>query len=178
MADFARVRHGYPEKTSFSRLNGIDAVNIDVYKSSSANVVNVANSVRSALKGIQGLPQFGGQLSTKVFRDQSEDISKSLDDLQAAGIYGGILAMGVLFFFLRKFRSTIIISVAILGAFAVIPINSNGETIANLAANVCGFCKGSGTKTCNSCRGSGKAPNGKSTCSICKARSVRWAIFP
>lgn len=113
LADFARVRHGYPEKTSFSRLNGIDAVNIDVYKSSSANVVSVANSVRSALKGIQALPQFGGQLSTKVFRDQSEDISKSLDDLRAAGVYGGILAMGVLFFFLRKFRSTIIISVAI-----------------------------------------------------------------
>ena len=33
LADVAQVRYDYPEKTSFSRLNGINAVNIDVYKS-------------------------------------------------------------------------------------------------------------------------------------------------
>ena len=113
LADVAEVQYDYPEKTSFSRLNGIDAVNIDVYKASTANVVNVAALLKAELEEIQGLPQLVGQLSVRIFRDQSQDITKSLDDLKAAGIYGGILAMGVLFFFLRKFRSTIIISIAI-----------------------------------------------------------------
>jgi HAE1 family hydrophobic/amphiphilic exporter-1 len=113
LADVAQVHYDYPEKTSFSRLNGINAVNIDVYKASTANVVNVAGMLRTELEKIQALPQLQGQLSTRIFRDQSEAIVKSLDDLKAAGVYGGILAMGVLFFFLRKFRSTIIISISI-----------------------------------------------------------------
>ncbi len=113
LADVAQVRYDYPEKTSFSRLNGINAVNIDVYKSSTANVVNVAGRLKAELEEIQALPQFEGKLSTRIFRDQSEAIVKSLDDLKAAGIYGGLLAMVVLFLFLRKLRSTLIISIAI-----------------------------------------------------------------
>jgi len=113
LADVGQVQYTYPEKTSFSRLNSLDAVNIDVYKASTANVVSVAQLLREELENIQQLPQLQERLSVRVFRDQSEDITKSLNDLRVAGIYGGVLAMGVLFFFLGKFRSTIIISIAI-----------------------------------------------------------------
>ena len=113
LADVGQVQYEYPEKTSFSRLNSMDAVNIDVYKASTANVVSVAQLLREELEKIQELPQLEGRLSARIFRDQSEDITKSLNDLKIAGIYGGVLAMGVLFFFLRKFRSTLIISIAI-----------------------------------------------------------------
>jgi len=113
LADVAQVRFDFPEKTSFSRLDSIDAVNIDVYKASTANVVSVAQVAKQELEAIQQLPQMEGRLSVKIFRDQSDDILKSLNDLKMAGIYGGLLAMGVLFLFLMKFRSTIIISIAI-----------------------------------------------------------------
>ena len=113
LADVGQVQYAYPEKTSFSRLNSLDAVNIDVYKASTANVVSVAQLLREELEEIQQLPQLQERLSVRIFRDQSEDITKSLNDLRVAGIYGGVLAMGVLFFFLGKFRSTIIISIAI-----------------------------------------------------------------
>ncbi len=113
LADVGQVRFDFPEKTSFSRLDSIDAVNIDVYKASTANIVRVAQVAKEELEAIQQLPQMEGRLSVKIFRDQSDDILKSLNDLKMAGIYGGFLAMGVLFLFLMKFRSTIIISIAI-----------------------------------------------------------------
>jgi HAE1 family hydrophobic/amphiphilic exporter-1 len=113
LADVGQVRFDFPEKTSFSRLDSIDAVNIDLYKASTANIVSVAQTAKEELQAIQQLPQLEGRLSVKIFRDQSDDILKSLNDLKNAGIYGGVLAMGVLFLFLMKFRSTIIISIAI-----------------------------------------------------------------
>ena len=113
LADVGQVQYDFPEKTSFSRLNSMDAVNLAVYKASTANVVSVAQLAKLELEKIQRLPQMEGRLSVKIFRDQSDDILKSLNDLKVAGIYGGILAMGVLFLFLRSFRGTIIIAIAI-----------------------------------------------------------------
>lgn len=113
LADVGQVHYEFPEKTSFSRLDSIDAVNIALYKASTANVVSVAQLAKEELEAIQQLPQLEGRLSVKIFRDQSDDILKSLSDLKIAGIYGGLLAMGVLYLFLMKFRSTIIISIAI-----------------------------------------------------------------
>ncbi|MEE8547019.1 MAG: efflux RND transporter permease subunit, partial [bacterium] len=108
LADVGQVQYEFPEKTSFSRLDSIDAVNIDLYKASTANVVSVAQLAKEELEVIQQLPQLEGRLSVKIFRDQSDDILKSLNDLKIAGIYGGLLAMGVLYLFLMKFRSTLI----------------------------------------------------------------------
>lgn len=113
LSDVADIRYGFPERNSFSRLNGEESVSVRIYKASTANVVAVCAGIRDELAALQELPQLRGKLGVQVFSDQSEAILKSLDDLKMAGLYGGLLAMAVLFFFLRKFRSTLIISIAI-----------------------------------------------------------------
>lgn len=113
VGDVALIRFDYPEKTNFSRLNSRDAVTVSVFKTSTANVVRVCNLVHQEIGAIVAAPEFEGDLSFQVFSDQSREIMRSLDDLKVAGIYGGLLAALVLFLFLLKFRSTLIISVAI-----------------------------------------------------------------
>lgn len=113
LGDVARVRYDFPERESFSRLNGRQAVSVRVYKASTANVVSVCQDVLRELSDVQAMDAFRGKLAVQVYGDQSKDILKSLDDLKRAGLYGGFLAMLVLFLFLRKFRSTLIISLAI-----------------------------------------------------------------
>ncbi len=113
LGDVATVRYDFPERDSFSRLNGQEAVTLNVFKASTANVVQVCADIRRELDAIQQLPQFSGRLAVRVFRDQAEPILSTLNDLKTAGIYGGLLAMAVLFLFLLKFRSTLIISLAI-----------------------------------------------------------------
>lgn len=111
LSDVADVRYDYPERRNFQRLNGVNAVTMEVYKASVANIVDVATGVRAVLDELKAQPQFA-QLQTRIFRDQSEDIINRLADLRNAGLIGGALAVLVLFLFLRNVRSTFIISLA------------------------------------------------------------------
>lgn len=112
LGDIADVKFGYPEKTRFQRLNRHDAIVLEVFKTSTANVVEVASNVKDLLNTLRNEPNLAG-LDMHIVRDQSEEILNSLKNLALAGIFGAILATLVLFIFLRKVRSTIIISFAI-----------------------------------------------------------------
>lgn len=110
--DVADVRFDYPENNNFQRLNGIDAVTVRVYKTSTANIVDVAQGAAAVLEELRSQPQFE-QLQTRVFFDQSESIVNRLSDLRNTGLLGGVLAIVILFLFLRNVRSTLIISLSI-----------------------------------------------------------------
>ncbi len=113
LGDLADVRFDFPEKNSFSRLNSQDSVTLVIYKASTANVVKVCEAVTEELEQLSRNPRYADLFETQVFRDQSRDILSSIRDLAKAGIFGGLLASVVLFLFLLKFRSTLIISLAI-----------------------------------------------------------------
>ncbi len=108
----ADVSVGAPEKKEYSRLNERDAVSVRVFKSSTANVVEVADRVRAAMDAVRA-ERGADRLDIQVYRDQSEAIRKSLSNLRNAGIVGAILAIGMIFAFLRRMRSTLVIAVAI-----------------------------------------------------------------
>ena len=112
LGDVAEVKFEYPEDDSFQRLNGIEAVTIRVYKTSTANIVDVAQRAASVIDGLKEQPRFA-KLKTLVFFDQSESIVDRLADLRNTGLLGGFLAMIVLYLFLRNLRSTMIISLSI-----------------------------------------------------------------
>ena len=48
-----------------------------------------------------------------LFLDQADQITNSLTSLLKAGVAGSILALGVLFFFLRRIDTTVIVGLAI-----------------------------------------------------------------
>ncbi|MFQ5674955.1 MAG: efflux RND transporter permease subunit, partial [bacterium] len=112
LGDIADIRLDFPEKKAFQRLNRRDAIVLRVYKASTANVVDVASTVKANLETLRAEPQFAG-LNLRIVRDQSEAIISSLENLTWAGVFGAVLANLVLFVFLRKVRSTVIIGFAI-----------------------------------------------------------------
>ena len=113
LSDVASVRHDFPMRDSFSRLNGQEAVSVSLHKASTANVVRVCEGIRQELQAIEADRQYADTLAIQIFSDQSEEILKSLNDLKRAGLYGAALAMVVLFLFLMKVWSTLIVSLAI-----------------------------------------------------------------
>lgn len=113
IGDVAEVRFDFPKQYDFSRLNGEEAVTMMVYKASNANVVSVCQSIREELEAIEAMPSLEGNLTIQIYDDMSEQILDTLNDLKTAGIYGGVLAMIILFLFLMKVRSTLIIGMAI-----------------------------------------------------------------
>jgi len=111
--DVATVTYDYPEKERYFWLNGQEALGFRVYKASDANVVEVCNQVRRVMGELQESEKDLSDMVIRFYRDSSEDIKDSIRSLVLSGVIGGIFAILVLLFFLRKIRSTLIISVAI-----------------------------------------------------------------
>ncbi len=111
LKDIATVRHGYKEREAVTRLDGMEAVEIAIYKEGDANTVSVAEEVESRLARVRGILPAGVRL-TKVY-DQSTFIGQSVNEVILAGIIGGLLAVIILYFFLRSFAATVIISFSI-----------------------------------------------------------------
>ena len=113
IADVARVTYDYPVKEDYNRLDGNETVRFQIYRASNANIVDVCNSVKTTMAEVKESHPELQNMTTIFYRDQSEDILTSLRDLTLSGVVGGLLAVVVLLFFLRKFRTTIIITIAI-----------------------------------------------------------------
>jgi HAE1 family hydrophobic/amphiphilic exporter-1 len=111
--DVADVTYDYPPVEEYNRLNGKDSLSYRIYRASNANVVKVCQLVRTTMEKLKKREPALKDMDVLYFRDQSEEILSSLNDLSLAGLIGGLLAVVVLLFFLRKFRTTIVIAVAI-----------------------------------------------------------------
>jgi HAE1 family hydrophobic/amphiphilic exporter-1 len=111
ISDLGTVRYEYPERESYERLNGRDAVEVQVYKVSTDNTVEVALKARNALQEI--LADYDGLLDFNITRDRADQILAELSKLKDAALLGALLAVGIIYLFLRSIRSTIAIAIAI-----------------------------------------------------------------
>jgi HAE1 family hydrophobic/amphiphilic exporter-1 len=112
VADVAVVELREPRLDYGRHLDRQFAVGIDVYKEPSANTVEVVERALKRIEEIKADPQLEG-ITLLIWHDQAQAIRNSLSGLRNAGIYGGIFAIGVLHFFLRRFRTTLIVATAI-----------------------------------------------------------------
>ena len=111
LRDVGRVEDGTKEQRSFSRLNSIPTVTLDIRRQSGANTVEVINGLKEALPRIQG--QLPNDVKLEVIRDQSRYIEAALHEIQTHLVLGSILASLVVLVFMRSWRSTLIAAVAI-----------------------------------------------------------------
>jgi len=112
IADVAVVELREPRLDYGRHLDRSFAVGIDVYKEPSANTVEVVDRALKRIEEIKADPQLEG-INLLIWENQADAIRNSLSGLRNAGIYGGILAIAVLHFFLRRFRTTLIVATAI-----------------------------------------------------------------
>ncbi len=111
LRDIAEVREGFKERTAITRLNGEEAVEIAIYKEGDANTVTVARQLEQRMHRLaQILPD---NLTLETVADQSVFIEHAVDEVLKAGIIGGLLAIIILYLFLRNLWTTIIISFSI-----------------------------------------------------------------
>ncbi|HSF39440.1 MAG TPA: efflux RND transporter permease subunit [Thermoanaerobaculia bacterium] len=114
--DLGRVVRSHKERQMLTRTDGGESVQIDLFKEADANIVAVAERVQAALDGAEGLAtrlesEEGARLH--LVADRSVFIRSSIDELRDSAVLGGLLAILVLFLFLREFRSTAVIAVNI-----------------------------------------------------------------
>jgi len=111
LRDVGRVEDGTKEQRSFSRLNGVPTVTLEVRRQSGANTVEVINGLKDALPRVTSqLPQ---DVNVEIIRDQSRYIEAALHEIQKHLVLGSILASLVVLLFMRSWRSTLIAAIAI-----------------------------------------------------------------
>ncbi len=108
--DVAEVVDGLKEPTGYARVDGRPTVLVQVLKRPGANTVDVVQGVRAALDELQ---QANPDLGLTIIIDQSGQIVNSLNNLVIFGSIGALLAVAVLFLFLRSVRSIAVIASAI-----------------------------------------------------------------
>ncbi|WP_342600468.1 efflux RND transporter permease subunit [Psychrobacillus sp. FSL H8-0483] len=112
IADVATVQLTEQERNSETRANEEPAVLLSVFQESSANTASVSSAFEEALNKQLEKDSFKGVTADILF-DQGDYVKLAINNIGSTLISGGLLAMVVLFVFLRGIRSPIIIGVAI-----------------------------------------------------------------
>ena len=110
LKEIARVEDSWEKVTRAVRINGQPGVRMVVNKQSGKNTVEVARGVLAEVEKINlDIPQI--QMTPII--DTSNYIQRSITNVGTSILYGGVLAIIVLFFFLRSISSTAVIATAI-----------------------------------------------------------------
>lgn len=108
--EIATVEDSWQKVRRIVRVNGKQGIRLSISKQSGKNTVEVAQAVMEEMEQIkQDIPQ----ITLTPIIDSSKYIQSSISNVGRAALYGGLLAVLVLLFFLRSFRSTTVIATAI-----------------------------------------------------------------
>lgn len=94
------------------RLDGRSAVGLEIFKERNANLVEVSRAALATLEEARGAPGLRG-IEFRVIQDTGAEVTESLLELAEAGLIGLLLSIAVLFFFLRHWPSTLMVTLAI-----------------------------------------------------------------
>ena len=111
LRDVGEVSDGFEEIDRYINVNGKPGAILLVNKQSEANTVQVAEAVKSRLPQIQD--RLPADVKLVNVMDSSADIRLMVSNLVWTLVLGGGLAMVAVFVFLRRFRSTLVIGLAI-----------------------------------------------------------------
>lgn len=112
LGDVADVRLKPARMDMGRRLDGRPAVGLDIFKERSANLVEVSRLALKEIDAIGADPALEG-VQVKVVDDQGKAVTNSLVELAEAGLVGLLLSIVVLYFFLRHWPSTLMVTLAI-----------------------------------------------------------------
>lgn len=111
LSDIAQVSMEYPDATELLRMNGKNTIGISVQKQSDANVVTAVDSAKKQLQQLN--KQLPSGVKVTIADDTTTYIKSSLKDIQHSLIEGIITTSIVLLLFLKSWRSSLVVLIAI-----------------------------------------------------------------
>lgn len=108
--DIATVEDGYQDVGRVVRINDEPMIRMGIRKQTGANTVAVSEGIQREIERINSERD---DINLLMVIDQSEFIQDSIDNVQEAAIWGALLAIVVLYLFLRNGSTTFIIATAI-----------------------------------------------------------------
>ncbi|WP_194975336.1 efflux RND transporter permease subunit [Aquiflexum lacus] len=129
LSDVAEISDTYKERESYARSNKLPVVTVNVVKRSGENLLDASDKIKEILQKAK-VDRFPKDLEISVTNDQSTRTRSQVSDLENSIIFGVILVVLVLMFFLG-FRNALFVGIAIpLSMFiSFLILNSLGITL-------------------------------------------------
>lgn len=138
--DVAQVIDGLADTTSVAYTDDMESINLRITKQSTANTVGMSDAV---MKKMEDIKRDYPDLDFLVLYDPADYIRDALSNVVNTALQGGVLAIIILFVFLRSFRSTMVVGIAmpvsIIATFAamkVAGVNFNLMSLGGLALGI------------------------------------------
>ncbi len=112
LRDVAEIFFGVKEQSSYSRVNGLDAVTMTLVNDNQANLINLSHDAIKEVDEINKKLASGG-VEIVVQNNSAEIMEKNINQIINLAITGGLLAVMILWFFLRNIRLVTIIGLSI-----------------------------------------------------------------
>ena len=111
LRDVAEVRAGFKEREAIIRIQGAEAVEIALYKEGDGNTVSVADRAQARIETLR--KRLPPDMRLESLYDQSRFIRQAIAEVRSAALEGALLAVLVLYLFLRRAWTTVIVAIAI-----------------------------------------------------------------
>jgi len=112
LKDVANVRYDDPELDYGRHLDRKYAIGLEIFKESGANTVEVGDRLLAAINEIETSSDMQG-IKLFFMDNAAEGIVSSIDELLGSGLWGAFFAVLVLYLFLRRISTTLIVALAI-----------------------------------------------------------------
>ena len=112
LRDIAEIFFGVKEQSSYSRVNGLDAITIALVNDNQANLINLSHKAIARIEKLNSDLKSSG-VEIVVQNNSAEIMEKNINQIINLAITGGLLAVMILFFFLRNIRLVSVIAVSI-----------------------------------------------------------------
>jgi len=111
LRDVARIEDGFKEVRTATRLDGRDAVTIQIQKAGGTNTVAIADAVYKVVARLEKTLPADVKLAKAL--DSSSFIRRNIHDVSYDIVFGGLMAVLVIFLFMLDWRSTFISSLSL-----------------------------------------------------------------
>jgi len=112
LKDLADIFFGVKEEESYSRVNGLDAVTINLVYDNQANIIELSHNTIDVIEELnKRLASSNAEII--VQNNNAEIMEKNIDQIINLALVGGLLAVVILWFFLRNIRLVSIIAFSI-----------------------------------------------------------------
>ena len=112
LKDVAEIRFGEKEVTSYSRVNGQEAVNIRLANDSQTNQIKLSHRVRDVVEKLNEKLE-ANEVQLIVQNDTAKVMEENMDQIINLAIVGGLLAIVVLWIFLKNLRIVAFVALSI-----------------------------------------------------------------
>jgi multidrug efflux pump subunit AcrB/ABC-type multidrug transport system ATPase subunit len=111
LKDVAEVFFGLKEETSYSRVNGKNAVSVTLINDTRSNLIDLSHCTQQVIRELNRKYKSMG-LEIIIQSNVAETMEKNIDQIMRLALTGGLLAILVLWLFLRNLRIVSFVALA------------------------------------------------------------------